>query len=69
MKVSSPRFELNKTDGLAILKVLGWTVATAVILALIDLNSAVQFPKEFLYLQPLLNTGLVTVYKMLKDNK
>jgi len=65
-ELKSPRFRLNKEDGIGILKTLIWTVATAVVVALISLNGAMEYPPELLALAPVVNTILVTVHKALK---
>lgn len=67
-KSISPRFALNKEDLNAILRVLGYTVATAVVTALISLTGAVDFPPELLWLAPVINTVLVALKKYLSDN-
>jgi len=66
-KNASPRFRLNKEDGMGILKTLIWTVATALVVAMISLNGSMEYPTEWLFLAPVVNTLLVTVYKALKD--
>lgn len=67
MNTKSPRFRLNKEDGVGILKTLAWTVATAVVLAIINLNDTIAYPPELLALAPVVNTFLVTLYKAMKD--
>jgi hypothetical protein len=59
----SKRFTVDKKDGLNILKVLIWTVVSAVVVALINLIGKLNVPVEYLWLMPLVNVILVAVKK------
>ncbi|MHA1304231.1 MAG: hypothetical protein ACTSPI_11075 [Candidatus Heimdallarchaeaceae archaeon] len=65
--MDSPRFKLNKEDLMNILKVLGWTIASAVVVALMDVVKAVEVPASVLWLMPAINSGLVALKKLLQN--
>lgn len=67
LEQKSSRFHLNKEDGVGILKTFVWTVATAIVVALISLNGSVEYPPELIALAPIVNTLLVAIHKALKD--
>ena len=67
--MGSKRFKFNKADGLHILKVFAWTVASAVIAGLVSLLQVVEFPQELLWLIPTINTLLVAGKKFVDNNK
>lgn len=66
--MGSKRWHLNKIDLINIGKVLAWTIASSLVVALIDTNAALQYPEGLLILQPIINTLLVAAYKFTKDN-
>ena len=66
--MSSKRFTLNKEDGANILKVLAWTVASALVAALISLLNVVEFPVEWVWVVPVINTVLVALKKFITDH-
>ena len=55
----SQPFSLDKTDGLHIAKVAGYTCASAVVVAALSLLKIVNVPPEYAFLVPLVNTLLV----------
>lgn len=57
----SKRYTLNGTDAKGLLKVILYTVATAVVVGLIDFFSAFEFPIELLWIAPVVNTLLVAL--------
>ena len=57
----STRFTLNGTDAKGLLKVLLYTVATAVVIGLIDFFSAFDFPVQYLWVAPVINVVLVAL--------
>jgi hypothetical protein len=59
---------LDRKEGLHILKVFGWTVASALVAGLISLAGSLHVPAEYLFLLPLVNTALVAVHQYVKDN-
>lgn len=63
----SKRFTLNREDAKNILKVLAWATASAVIAALISLLNIVEFPTEWVWLVPVINTILVALKKFVSD--
>ena len=64
----SAKFSLAKEDGEKILKVLAYSVASAVIAALISLVSDAKVPPELVILIPVVNTVLVAAKKFFEDN-
>jgi len=64
---SSKRYQLNTTDGISILKVLGFIAVSAVIAGAIDLLSQINFG-DYGWLVPIINLILVTIQKFVKEN-
>ena len=60
-------FHLDKGDSKGILKVIGYTIATAVVVALIDLLSGFEFPAQYLWIAPVINTLLVAAKKFFES--
>lgn len=67
--MNSKMFQLNKEDGLKILKTLGFSIGSCVVLFLINLLPQVDLPVGFLFLVPVANTLLVALKKWLDDEK
>jgi len=65
--MQSQKYQLNKEDGLAILKVLGWTLASALVSGLIIVVANLEVPAEYMFLIPIVNTILYSVQKFLAD--
>jgi hypothetical protein len=59
----STRFSLNKADLISILKVIGWTVASALVAAVIVALGNINVPAQYLFLVPIVNTLLVAIQK------
>jgi len=66
--MASPKYKLNKEDGLKILKVLGWTLGSALVAFVIDLVPQVELGMHYAWLVPMINTGLVALQKWIKDH-
>jgi hypothetical protein len=64
----SPKYQLNKEDGVRILKVLGWTVASSIIAVAITIINDIEVPMQYAFLLPLVNMGLVALQSFLRDN-
>ena len=63
----SARFTLNKEDAIKILKVFGYSVASAGVVALGALWAKVQLPEAYFFMIPLVNTLLVTLQKFIES--
>ena len=63
----STKYQLNKEDGLKILKVIGYTVASAIIAVAIDIIPNVEIGANYVWLVPIINTGLVSLKKLLEN--
>lgn len=64
----SKKFELSKKDLSKAGQVVLWSGASAIIGALITLLPQINFPVQWLFLVPLVNTLLVTLKKFIVDN-
>ena len=65
--MQSNKYELNKEDGVKILKVFGYLLASTTISFLIALLPQLELG-ETAFLIPIINMVLVTVQKLIKDN-
>lgn len=62
------RFNVDSSDGKNWLKVLGYTILTAVIVAIYDyFNANIQLPTELLWLSPVINTILVALKDLFEN--
>jgi len=66
--MKSQKYQLNKEDGLKILKVFGWVIASATISFLITLLPQLALG-SMAWLIPIVNMLLVTAQKAIKDNR
>jgi len=69
MEIASSRFSFNKTDGIKILKVFGWSAASAFIVFLISLVSIISVPPDYLWIVPIVNTLLVSIKQFVDGQK
>lgn len=65
----SNKYSLNKADGLEILKVLGWTVASSVVAVLISVLAELEVPMQYAFLVPLANTVLFTLQRFIASKQ
>jgi hypothetical protein len=65
----SPKYQLNQEDGIRMLKVLGWTLASTAVAVAISILSQLDVPVEYAFLLPVINTILVGLQSFLRDNK
>ena len=63
----SQRFTLSKENTSDILKVAGWTIATAVVTTLISIMGMIDFPVEYALVPAVINIVLVAVKKWLEN--
>jgi hypothetical protein len=61
----SPKYRLNTEDGVTLLKVMAWSLASTVVTVLIAFSSQVEVPVEYAFLLPVINTILVGIKKFL----
>lgn len=66
--MSSPAFSLNKSDGLKILKVAGYSIASIVVSALISLIAEGQFDPKYAAMIPVINSILYSTERYLTDH-
>lgn len=69
MEKQSKKFQFDRVDYLGIAKVLGWTVATALVGLGLDMASVVEVSGTAVYWFPIINTALYAIRSWLKDNK
>jgi len=63
----SKRFTFSKEDTNDVLKVALWTVATAIVTALISVMGMIDFPVEYAFVPAIINTLLVAAKKWLEN--
>jgi hypothetical protein len=63
----SKKYSLNIEDGLSILKVFGWVVASAVVAFTIDLIPSIEIGANYAWLVPMINTALVALKKFIQE--
>lgn len=64
----SPKYQLNQADGIRMLKVLAWSLASTVVTVLIAVLNETAIPMEYAFLLPVINTLLVGIQSYLRDN-
>jgi hypothetical protein len=65
----SKRFQLNKEDLIKILKVLGYSTASAVVGTLVVIIGDLDVAPQYLFLLPVVNSLLVSLQKFLTDSQ
>lgn len=68
-KVRSKKYQLNKEDGKDILKVIGWTLLSAFVVVALDIVQAIEFPAQYAFVVPIINTTLVAVKKWVQEKR
>lgn len=67
--MQSPKYQLNHEDGIRMLKVMAWSLASTVVTMTIVLLGQVEIPMQYAFLLQFINTFLVGVQSFLRDNK
>lgn len=65
----SGRFQLDSVAVKKILKVFGWTMASAIVALLISLMGVIELPGEYALVVPIVNTILYALAEFIKENK
>ena len=65
----SGRFTIDKTSLYKILKVFGWTMASAVVTLLLSLVDVIDFPTNLIPFIPLVNIILYALKEFIQDNR
>lgn len=65
----SPKYQLNQADGIRMLKVMAWSLASTIVTVAISILNETELPMEYAFLLPVINTLLVGVQSFLRDNK
>jgi len=65
----SPKYQLNQADGIRMLKVMAWSLASTIVTVAISIVNETILPKEYAFLLPVINTLLVGVQSFIRDNK
>lgn len=63
--MQSPKYKLNIDDGVTLLKVMSWSLASTIVTVLIAFSSQVEVPVEYAFLLPVINTLLVGLKRFL----
>lgn len=66
--MQSPKYQLNQEDGVRMLKVMAWSLASTIVTVAIALLNETEVPMEYAFLLPVINTLLVGVQSYLRDN-
>jgi hypothetical protein len=67
--MQSPKYQLNQEDGVRMLKVMAWSLASTVVTVAIAILNQTKVPMQYAFLLPVINTLLVGVQAFLRDNK
>lgn len=65
----SPKYQLNQADGIRMLKVMAWSLASTIVTVAISIVNETILPMEYAFLLPVINTLLVGIQSYLRDNK
>jgi len=65
----SGRFQFNEYEAKKALKVLGWSVGSAFVALLLTLVGVMEFPAEYAFIVPVINTVLYALQEFIKDNE
>lgn len=63
------RYQLNQDGFKAIGKVVGWSIASAVVASLIIVMEQVEIPVQWTFLVPVINVVLYTVKEFVSDKR
>ena len=64
--MQSPKYQLNQEDGIKLLKVMAWSLASTIVTVLIAYSANVEVPMEYAFALPVINTILVMVQKFVQ---
>lgn len=64
--MQSPKYQLNQEDGVKLLKVMSWSLASTILTVLIAFSADVEVPMEYAFMLPVINTILVMVQKFVQ---
>lgn len=62
------KFFYSEYEVKKVLKVFAWTMASAIVALLISLMKIVEFPIEYAFIVPIINTVLYALSELVKDN-
>lgn len=66
--MQSPKYQLNQEDGVRMLKVMAWSLASTIVTVAIAILNQTEVPMQYAFLLPVINTLLVGVQAFLRDN-
>ena len=66
--MESPKYQLNQDDGVRMLKVMAWSLASTIVTVLIAFSNEIEVPMEYAFLLPVINTVLVGIQSFIRDN-
>lgn len=66
--MQSPKYQLNQEDGVRMLKVMAWSLASTIVTVAIAILNQTEVPMQYAFLPPVINTLLVGVQAFLRDN-
>lgn len=67
--MESKKYTLNKHDLGEIAKVIGWSMASALVVILIDIVGMLEFPAEYAFVVPIVNVVLVALKKFIQEKQ
>ena len=65
----SQKYTLDKENGLKILKALGYSVISTLVVSLLNILPNVDFPAQYLWAVPVINTLLVVAKQYFTEQK
>ena len=67
--MNSKKYSFNKEDIAEIAKVIGWSMASALVVVLIDVVGMLDFPTEYAFVVPIVNVVLVALKKFIQEKQ
>ena len=67
--MNSKKYSFNKEDIVEIAKVIGWSMASALVVVLIDVVGMLDFPTEYAFVVPIVNVVLVALKKFIQEKQ
>ena len=65
----SQRYQLDRENEIKIIKALGYSVLSALVVSLLNILPNVDFPAQWLWVVPVVNTLLVVVKQFVSEQK
>ena len=64
----APAFRFSEAEGRKAMKVFGWSMASAFVALALSLTGALEFPGEYAFVVPIINTVLYALKEFISNN-